>query len=80
MSPTIIFERGYQLTIFPNDHPPAHVHVRSAGNVARIKLDSVEVWDNYGYNVRQLRVIVALVDKHRDMLLRAWNEIHSEEP
>jgi hypothetical protein len=46
MSPTILRQGGYQVTIFANDHLPPHVHVRRAGNAARIRLDPIEVLHN----------------------------------
>lgn len=78
MSPTIVREQGYSIIIFPNDHAPAHVHVRAAGDVARVQLEPLQLLDAYGYNNRQVRANIELVEKHRDQLLRTWDAIHPE--
>ena len=31
---------GYKFVIFLDDHEPAHVHVKKAGNMVRIQLDT----------------------------------------
>jgi hypothetical protein len=79
MPPTILRQGGYQVTIFANDHLPPHVHVRRAGNAARIRLDPIEVLHNQGYNVRELGQIVAIVRQHQALLLLAWTEMHGDE-
>jgi hypothetical protein len=35
MSPTVLKKAGFQVKIYLNDDPPAHVHVRRAGKEAR---------------------------------------------
>jgi len=79
MSPTILRQGGFQFIIFVNDHPPAHVHVRRAGNVARVRLQPVEILHNIGYNQRELRTIRTIVERHQRDLLNAWNAIHGDE-
>ncbi len=64
MSPTVLRQAGYQFIIFPNDHPPPHVHVRRAGDAARVRLDPVEILHNQGFNTRELGVILAIVQEH----------------
>jgi len=61
--------------IFVNDHPPAHVPVRHAGRVARIRLNPVELMHNIGYNSRELGKILELVEAHQAELLDAWRMI-----
>jgi len=79
MSPTVLRHGGFQFIIFVNDHPPAHVHVRRAGNVARIRLQPIEVLHNIGYNQRELSTIVRIVERHHDELRSAWTAIHGDE-
>lgn len=76
MSPTIIRPRNYQVMIFTNDHPPAHVHVRRAGNEARISLDPIEVMDNYGFRNREIKQILRIIEDNQTLLLTEWDNIH----
>ena len=39
--PTIHREAGFRFFFFPNDHPPAHVHVEYGGSAARFELNPV---------------------------------------
>lgn len=79
MSPTILRQGGYQVVIFPNDHPPAHVHVRRSGNTARVRLEPVEILHNQGFNIRELGQIVGIVKQHQAMLLLAWQRIQGDD-
>ncbi len=73
--PTIV-EDGYHLQIYPNDHTPAHVHVWKNENEARVLLDSLKVASNEGFNPRELKKVVELVQKHQLRLLSAWDTYH----
>jgi hypothetical protein len=76
MSPTVLREKGYQVVIFTNDHPPAHVHVRHSGKVARVRLDPIEELHNQGFNTREMGVILSIVEENQHVLLEAWDAIH----
>jgi hypothetical protein len=73
MSPTLINESGYRIHMYTNDHKPPHVHVKKAENEARVQLDPVELMDNRGYNPREIKAILELVQEHQTELLAAWN-------
>jgi hypothetical protein len=74
--PTVLTEDGYRFKIYPNDHPPAHVHVQKAENEARVGLDPIVVLSSVGFNSRELTRVVELVEKHRETLLAAWDTYH----
>lgn len=76
MSPTVLRQDGYIFVIYPNDHAPAHVHVKKAENDARIRLDPVEVLHNWGFSNRELQRILEITSTNQAMLLGAWNRIH----
>ncbi|MBN2306002.1 MAG: DUF4160 domain-containing protein, partial [Anaerolineae bacterium] len=61
MSPTVLRQAGFQVRIYPNDHPPAHVHISQAGNEARVSLNPVEIKNNWGFNTREIRKILERV-------------------
>ncbi len=77
MSPVVLRSGQYTVVIYTKDHPPAHVHVKSADNEARITLAPVEVIDNYGFKPGEIRAILNLVQAHQHELLARWKELHA---
>jgi hypothetical protein len=77
MSPVVLRSGQYTVVIYTKDHAPAHVHVKSADNEARIALDPVEVMDNYGFKPGEIRAILKLIQAHQNELLTRWEEFHS---
>lgn len=70
MSPTVLRQGGWQIIIHTDDHIPAHVHVRRGSTeVARVKLDPVELWDTRGLNTREVSAILDIVREHQAALL-----------
>jgi hypothetical protein len=76
MSPTVLTESGYQFKIYPNDHPPPHVHVIRAEKEAKVTLDPIEVKSNYGFNQREIGDILDMIEKHQEALLAEWDRLH----
>lgn len=57
-----------------DQHESAHVHVERETKRAKFWLDSVEVETNDGFKAHELARITALVQEHREELLRAWHD------
>ena len=76
MSPTVLREKGYQVKIYPNDHPPAHVHVVKAEHEARVTLEPVEAKTNLGFNTREIGDILDMIEEHQADLLAEWDRTH----
>jgi hypothetical protein len=53
---------------------PAHVHVERDENVAKFWLDPVRLHTSGGFGRTEVGRIQKLVDEHREILLRCWNE------
>jgi uncharacterized protein (DUF885 family) len=70
-------EDGFQFIIFTKDHAPAHVHVKRAEAVARVRLQSVEVMDSVGFNSRELSKILSITEEKQQYLLAVWDSLHS---
>jgi hypothetical protein len=77
--PTVLRASGYQFIIFTSDHPPAHIHVRGQGKLAKIRLEPVEFERTGGFNAGEQSKILQIVRDNVDLLLNAWNEIFSLE-
>ncbi len=78
MSPTVLRQDGYIFMIYPNDHTPAHVHVKKAESDARIRLDPVELLHNWGFSNRELQRILEIIQVNQAILLVAWDRIHPD--
>jgi hypothetical protein len=50
------------------------VHVDHGGRTIKIWLPSLKVAYNDGYSMREVTVILDMVDRHREQLLEAWRE------
>ena len=78
MSPTIFRQGGWQIIIHTDDHTPAHVHIRRGSTeVARVKLDPIELWDSKGINTREVGAILEIIRENQAVLLAEWDKFHS---
>ena len=78
MCPTVLRADGYRFLVFSRESPyePPHVHVRKGGAVAKLWLEPI-VWEYMeGFTPSEQRRIVELVERSRDLLLRAYRERH----
>jgi uncharacterized protein DUF4160 len=78
MSPTLLNRRehGYDVRLFTKDHPPAHVHVFNGDNEAKVGLEPVAMLDNWGFNNREIKTILELIEENQAMLLTEWDKYH----
>lgn len=76
---TVLRAQGFHITIYVDDHPPAHVHVLGDGH-AKINLmgsdglpELVRTDDMKNADVRKaMRIVV----ENQHILLARWREIH----
>jgi hypothetical protein len=72
-----VYDRdGFQVQIWLNDHPPAHVHVYRAEGLAIVNLLTLTIRAAYDMKPADLRRAVAIVEANRSHFLRKWKEIH----
>ena len=74
--PTVLRIDGMRVVIYPNDHPPAHVHVLGPGWVLVINLIGPEVREAIGCDEREAARVLRLVSGHREALMDAWRRFH----
>ncbi len=77
--PTAFIEDGYRFKIYPNDHPPPHVHVQKAEHEARVRFDQISIMSNEGFNSRELGKIIELIKEHQETLLAMWALYHGSD-
>lgn len=62
---------GIVITMYFDDHGHPHFHARHGGREAKIRFDEVAVIDS-ALEVRQLRLVLAWTELHREELLENW--------
>jgi Domain of unknown function (DUF4160) len=74
--PTILRFDGLRIVIYPNDHPPAHVHVIGPDWEVVINLVGLQVREIICGGDREARRAFGLVQENQTMLMDAWRSIH----
>jgi hypothetical protein len=77
--PTVLREAGYQFIMFTSDHPPAHVHIRREGKLAKVLLNSIEFERTGGFNSGEQSKIVSIIREHQAFLLSEWDKLYPPE-
>ena len=69
---------GMRLVVYPNDHPPPHVHVLGAGWEIRIKLSYPPSLMTILGEPKQQEIAIALLATHKELsaLRVLWSELH----
>jgi len=78
--PTVLRFQGLRVVIYTNDHRPTHVHVIGRGREATFELHCpdgpVEVRENFGFSLKELRQILEALRENLGELCQAWRRIH----
>ena len=74
--PTVLRVDGWRIVIYPNDYPPAHVHVLGPGWVVVVSLLGPEVREAIGCGEHEARQALRRVAEHREVLMNAWRRFH----
>jgi hypothetical protein len=69
--PTISRFFGLTITMYFDDHDPAHFHARHGEGEAKVRVDTVEVIDS-NLGRRQLRLALAWAELHQEELMDNW--------
>lgn len=71
---------GYTLHMYPNDHPPPHVHVRRSGKWCVVLLGDQEgtasVRDEGDMRSVDARRAVWMVNRAWELLMTRWRQLH----
>ena len=79
--PTIHREGGFSFRVFPNDHPPAHVHAWSRGNtvVVALPIDDrpARVLAVFGQKKdADVKQAVKIVQDNAETMWEGWRRFH----
>jgi hypothetical protein len=76
--PNLFTVDGFRFFFYSNEgdpREPIHVHVRKAGCEAKVWIDpNIAVDDSHGFSARELRFILDLATKRRQLIRNAWND------
>ena len=79
--PAVFRERGFRFFFYSNEgspREPAHIHVEKDDLEAKFWLrPEVRVAYNDGFDARNLRELLSIIETNRDRIERAWNEFFS---
>ncbi|HHY6382714.1 TPA: DUF4160 domain-containing protein [Salmonella enterica] len=76
--PVILRFKGYRFFFYSNEGDPlepAHIHVRGTDGEAKFWLTpEVLLARNDGFNARDLKELVGVVEENCKLLMEAWND------
>ncbi|MFH1321088.1 MAG: DUF4160 domain-containing protein [Bacteroidota bacterium] len=70
---------GIIITMYADDHPPPHFHARYGEYNARFEIESGDLMEG-SFPKKQLRLIQAWTELHRDELIENWEESQKDNP
>lgn len=80
--PTIFRFNGLRIVIYPNDHRPAHVHVKGGGGEAIFILHCPsgpsELRESYGFKLYDLNTIETTINGQLANLCVEWSSHHGD--
>jgi hypothetical protein len=81
--PTVARLRGVRVVLYPNDHPPPHVHaLRRDGAWARLALNCpagpVTLMDQQGFRTEHIVEIGEVVAMKLLLICQQWKSIHGQ--
>jgi len=76
--PTVFRKDGYRFFFFSDEHLPKHIHIEKAGSYLRIDLENLNVTHRYNISQKEIKRVLAVVQKERENLLGAWDEYFNE--
>jgi hypothetical protein len=78
--PTLFTVDGVRVVIYPNDHPPSHVHAVTGEAKARFRLNCpsgpVELMDAEGFRRSMLDRVGREIAVHLDDCCGKWSTLH----
>lgn len=58
---------GFRFFFFSNEHEPEHIHIEKGDMYARIELESLKVTDSYNVNSKDLKKMIEIIKKQRQI-------------
>jgi len=74
MSPTIIKTSNLRFIIYPHDHLPPHIHIKSNECEAKFCLETFDFIEAYGFSKKSLKQIKDFILERKSFFIENWNE------
>ena len=72
--PTLFTLFGFRFMFYSNDHEPIHVHVIKDEHEAKFCVDPVQLVENNGLKVSELRLAEFVIEENKEIIINRWNE------
>jgi hypothetical protein len=72
--PEIFRFNNIRFFFYSQDHEPVHIHIRQAGRTVVIMIDSLEVKNNKGFRLNEIRLLQNKVREHANLIKEMWHE------
>lgn len=72
--PTVFIVFGFRFVFYSNDHSPIHIHVIKGSIKAKFSLFPVELIENKGLSIRELRMVKKIIEENQEIIAKYWNE------
>lgn len=79
--PTLFILFGLRFFFYSNDHEPIHVHVSKENAEAKYRIDNgdIELVENRGLKVQDLKTAEQAITENREIIIERWNEYFGNE-
>jgi hypothetical protein len=75
MSPTVFREAGFRFFFFSREERRMHVHVQSSSGEAKFWMEpEIEIAQNHGLSMKELKEADTLIKEHQDEIRTAWRQ------
>jgi len=74
VSPTVFRYKGFRFFFFSKEESRKHVHVYCGDGEAKYWEPVVELADNYGLKIKQLREVLGIIEERKDEIINAWKK------
>lgn len=81
---TVLRINGLRVVVYSHDHPQPHVHIESKDRTRTAVFylncpnGPPELRENYGFKLKTLNAVAAVLDDQLDYLCGEWRRIHGE--
>jgi hypothetical protein len=77
--PTVSRFLGITVSLYYNDHPPAHFHAEYQGFKVKVAIETGEVTEGR-FPVGARRVLLRWAEARREQLMENWRRARADEP
>ena len=76
--PTVFILFGFVFKFYSNDHEPLHIHVLKGGHKAKFSIFPVELVENNGFSVSEIKLIESVVEENQEVIAEHWNRFFNK--